>query len=308
MKMPAVSVIVPLYNKTGFVERCVASIQAQTLSDFEVVVVDDGSTDSSYDDFRRATEDDARFRIVRQANGGVSRARNAGIALARSDLIAFLDADDEWRPDYLATIVAIARRHPDAVIYGTAYEVLQDRTERFVKQGAFGGRSLVEPREFFEAWSRLGNCPLFIGATAVRRAPMNAVGGFEPGMDLGEELLTFIRLLELGNVAFDDTPHAVYHLSSNGSLSTSPSVKAIRNHRLLLDELDRQTRRGRCPPTVHRRWLSIHAGYLIQTGQRAELFRLLVGAPGKFRARQWTTGMLEAVGVRRTLLRLIGRP
>ena len=192
MNTPAVSIIIPLYNKAGFVERCVASIQAQTLCDFEVVVVDDGSTDSSFEDFRCATEHDPRFRIVRQVNGGVSRARNAGIALARAELIAFLDADDEWRPDYLAAIVDLARRYPDAVIYGTAYEVLQDRTERFLKQGAFDGHSLIEPREFFEAWSRLGGCPLFIGATAVRRAPLNVVGGFEPGMDLGEELLTFI--------------------------------------------------------------------------------------------------------------------
>lgn len=307
MTTPTVSIVVPLYNKAPFVERCVASIRAQSMGDFEVIVVDDGSTDSSHDDFRRACEGDARFVLLRQPNGGVSRARNAAIARARAPLVAFLDADDEWDPGYLRAVVDVAARHPDAVIVGTAYTVIYDDTQTFVRQGAFEGRELVPPREFFDAWARLGNCPLFIGATAVRLDPLNAVGGFEPGMNLGEELLTFIRLLERGPVAFDDRPLATYRQSATGSLSTSPSVAAIRKHRLLLDELARQVQRGRCPPAIHRRWLAMHAGYLMQAGERAELMRLLVESPGHLKLREWFRAFLAVIGLRGIVRRLLGR-
>jgi len=307
MVKPAVSIIVPLYNKAPFVARCVSSIRAQTMADFEVVVVDDGSTDSSYDDFRRESADDTRFRVLRQANSGVSLARNAGIEVARADLVAFLDADDEWHPGYLESIVTSAQRYPDAVMVGTAFEILQDDQTRHLRQGAFENATLIEPDAFFEAWARLGGCPLFIGATAVKRESLRIIGGFEPGMNLGEELLAFVKLTELGQLAFDDRPFAIYHLSSSGSLATSPSLAAIRSHRKLLDELERQARLGRCPRSIYRKWLGIHAGYLIQSHQRGELLRLLASTPGDIQPRQWVAALLEALGLREAMRRLLGR-
>ena len=94
-----VSVIIPLYNKEPYVRRALSSIRAQTFEDFEVIVVDDGSTDEG----ARAVEsfDDARVRLVHQQNAGPGAARNRGIAEARGELLAFLDADDEWTPTYL---------------------------------------------------------------------------------------------------------------------------------------------------------------------------------------------------------------
>lgn len=94
-----VSVIIPLYNKAPYVRRALDSIAAQTLSDFEVIVVDDGSTDGGASVV--AGYGDARFRLVSQPNAGPGAARNTGIALARGEFIASLDADDEWLPTYL---------------------------------------------------------------------------------------------------------------------------------------------------------------------------------------------------------------
>ena len=305
--MPEVSIVVPLYNKAAYVGRCVASIRSQTFADFDAIVVDDGSTDTGLEDFRRACEGDPRFVFVRQANGGVSKARNTGIGHARADVVAFLDADDEWSPGYLEAIVALARRHPDAPLLGTAYQIVQGGTDVHLRQGLFEGVSPVDVHGFFAAWSRLGGCPLFVGATAARRADLLATGGFEVGMNLGEELLAFIRLAERGPIAFDDRPLAIYHLGLAGTLATSPSATAIRNHVKLLDELERQVGLGRCPAAVHRRWLGIHAGYLMQSGQRAELLRFLVRSPAQFRARQWAAGILEVLGMRGALRRLVGR-
>jgi glycosyltransferase involved in cell wall biosynthesis len=94
-----VSIIIPLYNKAPYVRRALDSIAAQSLSDFEVIVIDDGSTD---DGAAIVTGyPDARYRLIRQANAGPGAARNTGIAQSRGEFIAFLDADDEWLPTYL---------------------------------------------------------------------------------------------------------------------------------------------------------------------------------------------------------------
>lgn len=100
-----VSVVVPLFNKAPFVRRALESIQRQTHADFEVIVVDDGSTD----DGGKVVEafPDSRFRLVRQANAGPGPARNLGLREAKGELIAFLDADDEWLPGYLENSVRL---------------------------------------------------------------------------------------------------------------------------------------------------------------------------------------------------------
>lgn len=102
--MPRVSVVVPLYNKGPYVRRALDSVAAQSFPDFEAIVVDDGSTDGG--DRVAAGYPDSRFRVAGQPNRGPGAARNRGIAEAQGDLIAFLDADDEWLPDYLEQAVA----------------------------------------------------------------------------------------------------------------------------------------------------------------------------------------------------------
>lgn len=106
--IPQVSVVVPLYNKARYVQRTLDSIANQTFSDFEVVVVDDGSTDGGAD-IVAATADN-RIRVVTQKNLGPGAARNRGIKEARAELVAFLDADDEWFPQYLEEGVRLLKQ------------------------------------------------------------------------------------------------------------------------------------------------------------------------------------------------------
>ena len=96
------SVIIPLYNKANFVRKTIESILNQTFTGFEIVVVNDGSTDNSLDVVNEIS--DPRIRIFTKENGGVSVARNFGIEKSQNEYIAFLDADDLWLPDYLETI------------------------------------------------------------------------------------------------------------------------------------------------------------------------------------------------------------
>ena len=93
-----ISVVIPLYNKEEQIADTLQSIFAQTFQDFEIVIVDDGSTDNSVEEVEKF--DDSRIRLIHQTNAGVSAARNRGIEEARGELIAFLDADDEWKPEY----------------------------------------------------------------------------------------------------------------------------------------------------------------------------------------------------------------
>jgi CDP-glycerol glycerophosphotransferase len=94
MASPRISVVVPVYNVEAFLAPCLDSLAAQTFADFEVVMVDDGSTDRSAAIAGEYARRDARFRLLTQANGGLSRARNVGVGAARGQFLAFLDSDD----------------------------------------------------------------------------------------------------------------------------------------------------------------------------------------------------------------------
>ena len=116
--MACVSVVIPVFNSATLLGDALRSVFAQTFRDFEVIVVDDGSEDRETLDQTLAAWS-GRVRVLRQSNGGPARARNTGIAHATGDLVAFLDADDEWRPEKLAKQVAYFRQHPETGLLHT---------------------------------------------------------------------------------------------------------------------------------------------------------------------------------------------
>ncbi|HMA53239.1 MAG TPA: glycosyltransferase family A protein, partial [Acidobacteriota bacterium] len=122
MNVPRVTVVIPLYNKAPYIAAAVRSVLAQTFTDFEVIVVDDGSLDDGAEVVDRF--DDPRLRLVRQENQGESAARNKGVTLAASELLAFLDADDEWTPSHLEVLLRLADRFPGAGLLATAYKIV----------------------------------------------------------------------------------------------------------------------------------------------------------------------------------------
>lgn len=115
---PVFTIVMPLFNKAAFVGATLASLAAQTFQDFEVVVVDDGSTDGGP---ALVEAIGGKVRLLRQSNAGPGLARNTGVAAARGEWIAFLDADDLWRPDHLQTVTETIHLCPDADVIATGF-------------------------------------------------------------------------------------------------------------------------------------------------------------------------------------------
>ena len=209
-----ISIVIPLYNKVGPVGRTLRSVAAGELQDCEVVVVDDGSTDGSAEAVLRAVEELGieKFRLIPQQNGGVGAARNRGIAEAKGEFVAFIDADDEWRPDHIQTLKQLARDYPQCAVFATAYDdVMADGkvVPAVVKGLPFAGDSGVIDN-YFEIASE-SKPPLWTSAVMVRRDALKAIGGFPEGIKSGEDLLTWARLACRHGIAYSTRPTALYN-------------------------------------------------------------------------------------------------
>ncbi len=145
--MAEVTIVIPLYNKRSLVERAIRSIQEQTFEDWRLIVVDDGSTDDGGDIVRGIA--DGRIELIRQSNQGPGAARNAGIARAESEFIAFLDADDQWYPWYLANALDAIKKNDVAMVISMFHEWPHgtDSTKRLSDQNISLGKYVIKGDE-----------------------------------------------------------------------------------------------------------------------------------------------------------------
>jgi len=203
-----VSVIIPLYNKKGTVIRALDSVMRQTVYPKEIIVVNDGSTDGSGDVVGSCVI--KGLRLVHQANAGVSAARNTGIKEAASEWLAFLDADDEWLPEYLETLSELHLRYPQCDVLASAYLFGKHAGETWPMaiQGIGFNDDGVLSNYFQVAAS--SDPPLCSSAVCVRKSAMLAIGGFPEGVTAGEDLLTWARLAATYEIAYSTLPLAVF--------------------------------------------------------------------------------------------------
>jgi cellulose synthase/poly-beta-1,6-N-acetylglucosamine synthase-like glycosyltransferase len=231
-----ISVVIPLFDKASTIRRALDSVCAQTAGAREILVVDDGSTDGG-GALARAYPDE-RVRLIEQENQGVGAARNAGIRAASGELVAFLDADDAWEPDFLETILALRRDHPAAAVFGTGYLVHQaGLTRASILRGMPPGfdRGLLAP--YFAVAAR-SDPPLCSSSVAVTREALASVGGFPAGVPVGEDLLTWARLAVRFDVAYARAAKAHFWApeqveSRPGRVPQEPDVVAAELRRLL---------------------------------------------------------------------------
>lgn len=218
-----ISVVIPLYNKKDSVAHSLECVLNQTYQEFEVVVVDDGSTDGSAEVVEGFV--DERIRLIRQENGGVSAARNRGIEEARSEYVAFLDADDEWKPEHLQTLVGLMEKYPQCGAYSTNYEFKQGEKAKptILNKIPFDGEDGVLTN-YFEVAS-CSHPPVCSITICIRKSLLNEIGGFPVGIKLGEDILTWARIAVKSEIIFSKKVTAVYMLRQSHSKSNRPILK-----------------------------------------------------------------------------------
>lgn len=214
-----ISVIIPLYNKEASIATALRGVLAQTYQDFEIVVVDDGSTDGG----AAVVENygDPRIRLVRQENAGVSAARNRGIEEAKGEYVAFLDADDEWLPGYLNTQFELTQKFANCDVFVTNYEFHNEDgivTPTIINNLSFLSEDGVMDNYFKVASS--SSPPISTISIMIRIDSIRSIGGFPVGVTLGEDLLTWARLACKYSIAYTKRPLAIYNFRTQKQLVT----------------------------------------------------------------------------------------
>jgi glycosyltransferase involved in cell wall biosynthesis len=196
---PLVSVVIPCLNSERTIRRALDSVARQDYPAFEVIVVDDASTDGTAEVLARLARPDLRVIRLPQTSGAAA-ARNAGIAAARGEFVAFLDADDEWLPDKLSTQVPIIAGRPEMSLIASQ--------ARFVTLQGIEEESVYlqcEPARGPEAWRVLLAYNYIATPTVVvRRSTLQDIGGFDPTLVIGQDQDLWIRLSLIGEVGFID--------------------------------------------------------------------------------------------------------
>ena len=193
---PRVSVLLPAFNALATLPRAVASIRAQTFTDWELLVVDDGSTDGTTEWLRAQATGEPRLRVISQPHGGIVATLNHGLATARGEFIARMDADDEALPERLTEQVALLDSHADMGVIGSLVEFAGDRA---ASQGyalhVDWLNSVVTPEQI--ALNRFVEAPFAHPSVMFRRELVARHGGYRDG-DFPEDYELWLRWLEAG--------------------------------------------------------------------------------------------------------------
>lgn len=240
------SVIIPLYNKASYVRKALELVLAQTYTDFELIVVDDGSTDDSAEiaeqfiDERLKVKDSnnsiaetnaynlspINYKLIRQANAGVAAARNNGVAQANGDYLAFLDADDWWEPTYLKRMAQLIEDYPDAGLYASNYVYYKPGKTHVALNIPTG--YINYPKAYYEG----GAMPVTSITAIIPHEVFDEMGGFPEGIKLGEDFLLWAKIALQYKVAFLNEALAWYNNDVPVNLRATRNLHHPNNHML----------------------------------------------------------------------------
>nr|WP_294926811.1 glycosyltransferase family 2 protein [uncultured Flavobacterium sp.] len=220
------SIVIPLYNKVAYIESALKSVLNQTFKDYEIIIINDGSTDNS--EIKVLEINDSRIQLLNQKNQGASVARNLGIEKANSDYIAFLDADDYWFPNHLETLEKLIKDCPQAGLYASRY-ISKVSEKKFITNSFLSIRenfSGIIP-DFF--YSSLVSRIALTSAVIVPKAVFDKTGFFNTSITSGQDLDLWVRIAILFPVAITGNITVEYNAMDNSSLSK----KNIRDKKLI---------------------------------------------------------------------------
>lgn len=226
--MISVSVVIPLYNKGPHVARTIQSVLNQTEQNFEIIVVDGQSTDEGPKIVK--SFEDPRIFFFEQVGSGVSSARNEGISHSRSDFVAFLDADDEWMPDHLETLLRLREAYPEAGAYTTAYLVKYPNSQ--VKMASFHaipGKPWEGLLPSYFKSAAFGSPPVWTSVVGIPKRVLTEMGGFTTEEWMGEDVDLWGRIALKYPIAFSWDGKGIYHTeaSNRACNKVQPLAEAI---------------------------------------------------------------------------------
>ena len=195
METPTVSVVIPTYNRKEFLLETLRSVFAQNLKGYEILVVDDGSSDGTEEALKSLSEP---VRYINKPHGGASSARNVGIREARGEYLAFLDSDDLWYPRFLETTTDYLTRYPDLALVCTAWRTLPNGHQKpEIQQAAIHGNlySLLMVSRFIR-----------LSAVVARKKVVLDVGAFDERLEMAENLDLWLRIARRYPMAFLNIP------------------------------------------------------------------------------------------------------
>ena len=213
------SVIIPLYNKADHIEKAIRSVLNQSYHEFELIIVNDGSTDDSLQVVNRylhAQQQEGNHslmehvRIINQPNAGVSVARNVGVEAARYEYIAFLDADDWWHKHYLVSMKGLIEEYPGAKLYSSSYYQVKRGVHHKATIGvddSFKAGYI----DYCEVYAKTLCMPVWTSATVINKKAYEEFHGMNPAIKLGEDFDLWIRVALKYKVAFLNEPLAYYN-------------------------------------------------------------------------------------------------
>ncbi|WP_092539477.1 glycosyltransferase family 2 protein [Zunongwangia mangrovi] len=220
--MSMISVVIPLYNKAHTILKTIQTVLDQTLTEFELIVVNDGSTDEGVEVIEKNIND-PRIKIINQDNKGVSVARNTGVRSAKNKYIAFLDGDDEWLPTYLETMADAIKKFPNAGMFCCA-GLIRNST-------GIHDRIATDYRDKIVQISFFQNPHVFLhtSATIVSKIEFDKLGGFPVGMKRNQDYALFFQLALTSKVIYCGTPLSIY-VGDVAGQATQTKIKEVIKH------------------------------------------------------------------------------
>lgn len=216
------SVVIPVYNKKQEIKSTLESVLNQTFTDFEIILVDDGSTDNSSAIIRNYQ--DTRIRLITQKNQGVSAARNTGISNASTQYIALLDADDKWEKNYLEEQYKLIQKYPNCNIFAVNYFYLYTSGKKVpnkVNHLNVNEEDGILNDYFFVAAT--SQPPICASSVVIQKEALEKINGFPIGIKSGEDLLTWAKLAYHNKIAYSKKCLSTYVLREELELTSTPT-------------------------------------------------------------------------------------
>lgn len=211
------SVIIPLFNKESYIEKAINSVLNQRFNNYEIIVVDDGSTDNSLELVKMIKN--SKLKVFHQTNQGVSQARNNGVSYSKNELVAFLDADDIWDENFLLEIDYLVKKYPSAAIYASNnfFELRNGKKIYEKYENLFDGKEDGIIDDFFKIFAETGKSPFSNSNFVIRRDIFTLLGGYKPGVKLTEDSDLWSRVAIKYDIAYTKKPLATYLINTTGN-------------------------------------------------------------------------------------------